>query len=90
MLILSEDINKTQSKNLHTESFYLLSIEMYTYNYMIIYMPNVEWHIVITQWMIGIIGYYRIGYIIGHVVDPEIYQFSSMRSFLQYAVQSPV
>ena len=55
-----------------------------------IYMPNVEWHIVITQWMIGIIGYYRIGYIIGHVVDPEIYQFSSMRSFLQYAVQSPV
>ena len=54
------------------------------------YMPNVEWHIVITQWMIGIVGYYRIGYIIGHVVDPEIYQFSSMRSFLQYAVQSPV
>lgn len=35
-VILSEDINKTQSKNLHTESFNLLSIEMYTYNYMII------------------------------------------------------
>ena len=52
--------------------------------------PYVEWHIVITQWMKGIIGYYRIGYIIGHVVDPEIYQFSSMHSSLQYAVQSPI
>ena len=52
--------------------------------------PHVEWHIVITQWMKGIIGYYRIGYITGHVVDPEIYQFSSMHSSLQYAVQSPI
>ena len=36
------------------------------------------------------IGYYRTGYIIGHVVDPEIYQSSSMHSSLQYAVQSPI
>ena len=56
----------------------------------ILYMPYMERDIVSTQWMTGIISYYRIGCVINHVVDPEIYQFSNMHSTLQHAVQSPL